>query len=155
MYELHENEQYFFDDRTLDQLDDFASAWDSPCCICTPMLGKRLVERGASVTILDIDERFKTLNGFQLFDIYRPEWIDQKFDLIICDPPFFSVSLSQLFTAIRMLSQFNFDQKIMISYLSRRKDAITGTFAPFGLTATDYFPKYQTCLLYTSDAADE
>ena len=144
MYELHKNEQYFFDDRTLDQLASFVSAWTSPCCICVPMLGKRLVEVGVPVTILDIDKRFRDLTGFRQFDIQRPDWFEQEFDLIVCDPPFFNVSLSQLFTAIRMLSQFNFGQKMMISYLSRRDDALTGTFAPFGLKPTDYFPKYQT-----------
>ena len=144
MYELHENEQYFFDEATLETLADFVSKWTSPCCICAPMLGKKLAQRGVDVTILDIDQRFATTKGFRRFDLISPEWIGEDFDLIVCDPPFFNVSLSQLFAAIRTLALFNFKQKLMISYLSRRSDAIVGTFAPFSLSPTNYFPKYQT-----------
>jgi hypothetical protein len=42
MYELHENEQYFFDSRTLLHLTNFLSAWENPCCICAPLLGQGL-----------------------------------------------------------------------------------------------------------------
>ena len=43
MYELHENEQYFFDERTLQQLADFVSTFGNPCCLCAPLLGEALV----------------------------------------------------------------------------------------------------------------
>lgn len=96
------------------------------------------------MTILDIDERFSDVKGFRYYDLYKPNWIDQEFDLIICDPPFFNVSLSQLFTTLRMLSHDNLKQSLMVSYLVRRADAITGTFAPFNLQPTRYRPGYQT-----------
>ena len=144
MYELHKNEQYFFDEKTLEHLADFLSQWTAPCCLCAPMLGKRLAEMGVNVTVLDIDERFKEVKGFRRFDIYRPDWIGIEFDVIFCDPPFFNASLSQLFGALRLLSRNDFSQPMLVAYLARRSNAIKGTFSRFELVNSGYFPSYQT-----------
>lgn len=144
MYELHRNEQYFFNQPTLDQLADFVQCFSHPCCLCVPLLGKTLAERGVKVKVLDIDERFASVPGFEAYDIYRPAWIEEEFDLIICDPPFYSVSLSQLFTAIWKLAHFNYRQSLLVSYLKRRAANILGTFRPFHLVETGYYPRYQT-----------
>jgi hypothetical protein len=144
MYELHKNEQYFFDAATLQHLTSFLKQFDKVGLLCAPMLGRSLVNEGHDVIILDIDERFSDLQGYLKWDIYRPQWLPLHFDIIVCDPPFFNVSLSQLFKAIRLLSQNNFDQKMMISYLHRRRHAIMGSFSPFRLEATGYFPSYVT-----------
>lgn len=144
MYELHSNEQYFFDTVTLTHLTGVLSRYDNVCCLCAPMLGKSLVEAGCHATILDVDERFAAVQGFQRWDLFRPQWLTQTFDVIVCDPPFFNASLSQLFAAIRLLSHNSFDQPLLISYLRRRSAAILGTFSPFQLAPTGYRPGYQT-----------
>jgi len=74
MHELHENEQYFFDAATLDTLAAFLVPYPPICCLCAPLLGKRLGENRVDVTILDIDDRFSGDSGFHHFDIFRPEW---------------------------------------------------------------------------------
>lgn len=94
--------------------------------------------------VLDVDRRFGELPGFVEWDLYRPRHLDEAFDLVLCDPPFFNVSLSQLFTAIRLLCHFDLARKIMIAYPVRRQSAILGTFAPFGLRTTGYRPGYLT-----------
>lgn len=144
MEERHDREQYFFDEETLDHLSSFVSAWESPCCICAPSVGRRLAEAGVAVTVLDVDERFADVPGFRHFDLMRPEWIQERFDLILCDPPFFGPSLSQLFTALRGLSQNDFSQALLVSFLTRRKDAILGVFEKFQLRETGYMPGYAT-----------
>jgi len=144
MKEDRPNEQYFFDDATLDHLASFLSKRESPCCLCAPMLGRRLAENGVEVAVLDIDERFEGVPGFRRFDIRRPEWVGLEFDIILCDPPFFNVSLAQLFTAIRLLSRFDFRQPLLVSYLTRRSDAVLNAFAPFQLRQTGYHPSYET-----------
>lgn len=144
MYERHDTEQYFFDEATLDQLARYVASWPSPCCLSAPLLGKRLTELGVEVSILDVDERFSEVPGFRRFDIYRPEWLGEEFGLVVCDPPFFRVSLSQLFAAIRVISRNDFRQPLLLSYLTRRGSAVLGTFAPFHLRPTGYHPTYRT-----------
>jgi len=67
-----------------------------------------------------------------------------QFSLILCDPPFHKISLSQLFAAVRSLSHYDFRQPVLISYLERRSAALLGTFAPFKLRPTGYHPSYLT-----------
>lgn len=144
MYEQHQREQYFFDRATLTHLADFVQGFNRPCCLCTPMVGQELVRRDINVTILDSDERFANLSGFQKYDLYRPAWLGQPFDLILCDPPFFNVSLSQLFQAIRLLSRYDTSQLLLICYLKRREANLLGAFAAFNLQPTGYNPGYLT-----------
>jgi hypothetical protein len=144
MYELHRNEQYFFARETLDHLANWVARWSTPACLCAPLLGRTVAEQGRPVAILDIDERFAGVPGFCRYDVKRPSWLGGRFGLIVCDPPFFTVSLSQLFTALRSLSGFDYTQPLLVSYLRRRSAALVGTFAPFGLQPTGYCPTYQT-----------
>lgn len=144
MHEIHANEQYFFQYQTIDAVADLLEDFERPCVLCAPTVGLELEEHGVDVTTLDIDERFNDLAGFQSWDIFRPQHLQQRFDVIFCDPPFFNVSLSQLFAAIRMLAHFDFNQQLMVSYLKRRQNALLGTFGPFNLEATDWSPQYRT-----------
>ena len=142
--ERHEREQYFFDPATTERLADMLARYDHPCCLCAPTVGKVLRERGCRAAILDTDERFAGVPGFLKWDLYRPTHLPEAFGVILCDPPFFRVSLSQLFTAIRMLSRFDYRQPLFITYLARRTQALLGTFAPFGIRATDIELDYVT-----------
>ncbi len=144
MYERHEHEQFFWDEPTLAHLADVVSAYPLPCCLCAPLLGQELERRGVETRTLDIDRRFATLRGFREWNLYRPEWLGEGFGLIVCDPPFFGVSLSQLFTAIRLLSRHDYAQPLLVCYLARRAANIEGTFRQFGLEPTGYEPGYRT-----------
>jgi hypothetical protein len=144
MEERHDREQYFFSPATTAYLADFVSRFENPCCLCAPSVGVELARRGVRVRIIDIDERFAQAPGFRRYDLYRPEWLGEPFGIIICDPPFFNVSLSQLFAALRLLGRNRYEQPLLISYLRRRAASIEGTFTRFGLRATGYCPRYQT-----------
>jgi len=144
MHENHQKEQYFFDEATITALTDFSMGFERICCLCTPTIGEALLKRGKACTILDTDERFADLPGFRSYDLYRPDYLPDTFDLIICDPPFFNVSLSQLFKAIRILAHFNLEQPLLLAYLGRRRYSVTGTFAPFGLRQTEKKAHYLT-----------
>ena len=144
MQERHEHEQYFFDRPTLATLAGVVAPFPRPCCLCAPLLGQELERRGVQVRTLDIDDRFAALAGFRRYDLYRPEWRDETFGLIVCDPPFFRVSLAQLFAAIRLLAHHDYTQPLLVSYLARREANLLGTFARFGLAPTGYRPRYQT-----------
>jgi len=144
MYELHQHEQYFFDRPTLEHLTRFLAPYPRVAVLCAPMLGRALAGAGREVRVLDIDDRFADVPGYRHWNIHRPEYLAEDFDVIVCDPPFFNVSLSRLFRAIRVLAQQRFDQPLMISYLQRRGEAVMGAFSPFGLQATGYSPGYVT-----------
>lgn len=145
MLERHEHEQYFWDAPTLEALAAVAARFDNPCALCAPMLGRVLGERKISHRVLDFDERFADDGeNYARFDLYRPFWRDETYGVILCDPPFWKVSLSQLFAAIRLLSHHNFEQPLAICYPTRRARNICGTFARFGLEPTGYFPGYLT-----------
>ena len=64
MYELHQHEQYFFDDSTINHLTAVLSQFESICTLCAPMIGVALNELKKDVTILDIDDRFKNAKGY-------------------------------------------------------------------------------------------
>jgi Probable N6-adenine methyltransferase len=144
VHEDHQREQYFFDPPTLDHLADFVAGYVNPACVCAPMLGRALADRGVDVAVLDIDTRFADLPRFREFNVGRPVPTGESYGLIVCDPPFFTVSLSTLFGALRMLAGYDFEQPLLIGYLARRAAALTGTFHRFGLVDTGYEPGYLT-----------
>ncbi len=142
--ENHQLEQYFFDRPTIEMLADVVVAATSPCCLCVPMVARELHRRGRAVTLLEADRRFDDLPGFVAYDLYRPHPLEQSFDLILCDPPFNRVLLSQLFAAIRVLAKGSFAQPLMIAWPVDRAGALLGTFAPFGLQATGVLAGYRS-----------
>jgi len=139
----HEREQYFFRPPAAVALCRALAEFDNPCVLCAPLLGAELARR-RPVRILDIDTRFASVPGFVEWDIYRPRYLGETFGLIFCDPPFFTVSLSQLFDAIRLLAQYETNTPVAVTYLSRRADAVMSVFSPLGLRPTGYRPEYLT-----------
>ena len=100
--ERRDLEQYFFTKKTIqDLMTSFTMAVSNPeelekklCLICAPTLAKAFHETyGITVTILDIDERFKDLPGFRYFDLQDPVAFENEFEYIFFDPPFFYISL--------------------------------------------------------------
>jgi hypothetical protein len=143
VHERQEIEQYFFSGETLDDLARLAMRFHNPCCLCTPSLGEELEARGVEdVTTLDLDARFAFLKGFREYDISEPEPLDETFGVIICDPPFLSVSLERLFQTVELLSHGDHAQSLLINYLADRARVITRVFSPFGLRPTGYYPGY-------------
>lgn len=142
--ERHEHEQYFFTDDTVREICDMLEGFEHPCVLCAPMVGAELARRGRRVRVLDIDARFSSVTGFVHWDIYRPQFPEERYDVVFCDPPFFRVSLSQLFFAIRLLARHDSNVPIAVTHLSRRMHAVMGTFAPFNLVPTGYRPRYVT-----------
>lgn len=144
MDERHENEQYFFTQATAGDFADLLEPFDRPCVLCAPKVGAELEERGVDVVTLDIDERFASLRSFRRWDIYRPERLEHRFGVVFCDPPFFNVSLSQLFRAVRVLAHFDFAQRVAVTYLTRRREALLATLAPFKLQPFPFEIRYLT-----------
>ncbi len=140
--EDHQREQYFFDRPTVARLADMVDAHARPVCLCVPMVARELARRGRAVKLLDVDARFAQLPGFTRWDLYRPSPLPELPDLVLSDPPFTLVRLSQLFTAIHTLCRGELRTRVAIVWPTARALDITGTFAPFGLRATGFEPGY-------------
>ena len=108
------------------------------------MLGYRLVQAGLDVTILDIDTRFEKLKQFQYYDIKDPKYLDIVFDVIICDPPFFTVSFKELLHAIKTLSDFSMYKTVFMTYLYRREIKFLDAFSDYDLYRIKNRPQYKT-----------
>lgn len=143
VYNRRKNKQYSFDQDAAYWFADLLEPFQRPCVLCAPTVGIELEDRGVQVTTLDMDERFASLRSFKKWDVLRPTLLGEEFDIIFCDPPL-SVSLSQLFNAIRLLARFDFAHPVMITYLTRRSDALLSTFAPFKLLETAFRPNYRS-----------
>lgn len=142
--ERRDSEQYFFDSETADALADFLEPLGCACLLCAPTVGVELEDRGCAPVILDLNERFSGLRGFRHWDIARPTRLPERFGIIFSDPPFFTVSLSQLFAAVKTLAHFDFEQRVAITYLVRREAAFLAVFAPFRMKRTTIRPTYAT-----------
>ena len=94
--------------------------------------------------VLDIDRRFADLPGFRFFDLQHPTWTGEDHGIILCDPPFFGVSLQALFKAIRGLAGFDLAKPLLLTYLRRRSGKVLEVFEPFVLRPTGFPPTYET-----------
>lgn len=144
--ERHDKEQYFFDDETLRFLVSTCLGRGKICCLCCPSLGMALEQAGQDVHTLDIDERFSVLNGFRQFDIESPTWLGVKYGLIVCDPPFFLIAPSLLRKTIDMISLYDHQQLLVISYLRRREETILEAFRSYGLIPSRRVAGYKSVL---------
>ena len=134
--ERREREQYFFDAPTVAAWTRVAERFERPCILCAPTIGAELHGRGRRAAVLDLDERFAYLPGFHRWDLARPRPVSERFDLILCDPPFFAVSLGRLAAAIEVLSGYDPSQRLAVTYLKRREHAFLERFAACGLRPT-------------------
>lgn len=144
MRENHAREQYFFAPESAERLAGLLGRYERPCCLCAPTVGKLLAARKRPCAVLDVDERFSDVPGFRRWDVGRPSPLEESFDALLCDPPFFTVKLSQLFRALRVLAKYDVRTPLFVTYLKRRERALLATFAPFDLKPTGLVMKYVT-----------
>jgi len=137
VHEDHQKEQYFFAPHTVQKLADLLAGYRQSCCLCAPMIARELAVRGQGTRLLEIDTRFADVPGFLRWDLYRPQQLGERFDAILCDPPFHIVRLSQLFTALRVVCHGDLSTPIFLCHLERRAVDVCGALAPFGLVPTD------------------
>ncbi len=146
--ENHNREQYFWTTDTIKRMADFIQDnYKYPCLLCCPSLGQELERRKIPhITTLDIDKRFESIKSFEYFNIFKYTKYNVKtpFDVIIIDPPFYTIPSDQMYKAIRHLSQDNYDTHIVFTNLESNSDTIVNTFCLFLLQPTTYHPTYRT-----------
>lgn len=142
--ERYDLEQYFWTEDTVNRLLKSLEFMDNCCCLTTPSLGEGFFRIGREEVVLDIDTRFDYLPKFRYFDIRAPVAQEEDFRIIILDPPFFYLSMEQIYNSVLAITKGNFDTKILIGFLKREEKTLLTTFKKFNLRETNFKLEYAT-----------
>jgi len=137
----NKKERYFWTQKTIHKLATFLESYNNPCLVYCPMLGQELERRNIECTILDEDKRFSSINGYQYFNIQEPKFneINQPYDIIVVNPPFYSITIQHLNKCISKLSKSK-NTDVLITHLVRKKNTIVSTLGlrPIVTTSPEY-----------------
>ena len=136
--ERRDLEQFFWTSDTVKKLLSACEYITNCCCFTTPSLAQGFHLNGRDEKLLDIDERFNYLLRFERFDIKNPHVPDEagEFNIIVIDPPFFNISIKELFETTNIITNNNFKTNIIIAFLVRFEFPLLETFAPYGISET-------------------
>jgi len=146
MQENHQREQYWYDEATLRRLSQLVWQYRKVVGLCCPMLGKYMADRGYHPPlVLDIDTRFVGNRWFRPWNIHDPKPLEFHPDLVVVDPPFFTIKLDRLWAAMGRIVEFDYTTPLVVSWPKRREAALLGTFAHYNLKPTGLKPGYVSC----------
>ena len=137
-------EQYFWTEDTVMRLVKSLEFVSNICCLTAPSLGVGLHTMGREETVLDIDTRFSYLPKFKYFDMRHPVELDDHFEMIIMDPPFFYIPLEVMRDAVLTITKGNTDVKLIIGFLKREEASLLRVFSDFKLKRTGFSLNYAT-----------
>jgi len=140
--ERRDLEQFFWTSKTVRDLVEACEYISDTCCFTTPSLAQGFHNNGREEKLLDIDERFNYLPRFEKFDIRNPHNLNETFNIIVIDPPFFNISTKELFEATNVITNNDFSTNIIIAYLKRFEYPLLETFKPYGISETNLMPEY-------------
>lgn len=142
--ERYDIEQYFWTEDTVNRLLHSLQYMSDCCCLTTPSLGAGFYNIGREEVVLDIDKRFEYLPKFQYYDIRIPTPLDDNFNIIILDPPFFYIPMEIIYNAVVEIAKNNFNTKILMGFLKREEKILLETFKKFNLRETNFKLEYAT-----------
>lgn len=143
--ERHDLEQYFWTESTVDRLKKaLFHFYEECCCLTTPTLAHSWHLEGREEYLFDIDRRFEYLPKFRYFNLITPENVEETFEVIIFDPPFFYISMEKMYEAVCKIVKDNFKTKILIGFLKREERELMRYFGVFGIKPTNFLLEYAT-----------
>lgn len=137
-------EQYVWTEDTVQRMLKSLEFTSNCCCLTTPSLGVGFHKMGRNEAVLDIDTRFNYLPKFRYFDLQQPVELDEHFDIIIMDPPFFYISLEVMRDAVMTIAKGNTNIKLIIGFLKREEPHLLRAFSEFKLKRTNFVLEYST-----------
>lgn len=142
--EKHEYEQFFWTQNVLDKLLEACeyNFVEETCCLTTPSLANAFHDNEREEVLLDIDERFDFLPKYHYYDVKNPQNLDQEFKLLILDPPFFVVPIEQFRVAVDVLTNKNYDTKIIIGFIKREERRLLNAFRDYNIKLTSFKLEY-------------
>ena len=128
-----DKEQFFFSKSTAEYLTHKLSDFNYVCCLCTPRLACEIEKSGKKVRLLDIDDRFSFIRGYQPYDISRGEKLNEDFDAVFVDAPF-SLSEIELLHGIECVCNgCKGGVTLCVVFPAVREASLLRTFAPYKL----------------------
>jgi hypothetical protein len=142
--ENHEYEQFFWTKNVVDNIIKSIgyNYIEEICCFTTPSLAHQLHQNGQDEVLLDIDKRFSYLPKFKYYDAYDPKHLDEKFRLLIIDPPFFAIPIEIIRDAVDIITNKNYNTKIIIAYIKRNEKRLRIAFKNYKLFPTNFPLEY-------------
>lgn len=141
--------QFFFDEKTQSRICQLIGILKPSriLCIGCPSISRNF----PGSVLLDIDDRLPDVKKFNMFSGHFFNYEDEdfvkneKFDLVICDPPFQPELLKRLNTSIK---QFAPEAHVLLAFPCFNKDAV---FEALGATMTDLRLGYENHRKYKGD----
>ena len=142
--ENHAYEQFFW---TSNMVDNLKKSLDmvyvsETCGLMTPSLIHSMEEDDRHETLLDIDKRFNYLPKFTFYDVTNPHTLDEKFKLLVIDPPFFIIPIEKIANAVDVLTNKCYETKILIAFLKRAEQRLRKAFINYKLYPTTFKLEY-------------
>jgi hypothetical protein len=143
--ELRQIEQYFFSENVIRNICDALEYEEKILCLGTPAVADGFYKiKNKSVLLLDIDNRFDYLPGYIYFDILKYQDIKiDKPNILIIDPPFFKLSLVDLYNCVESLTEGDKKTKIIFAYVHREEKALLNIFKAYKLQLTKFKLEYR------------
>lgn len=144
MEENHEYEQFFWTQNVVDKLRNACEYQfvEETCCLTTPSLAHSFHENNREEVLLDIDKRFAYLPKYKYYDVRFPQKLNESFKLLVLDPPFYVVPIEQFRVAVDLLTNKNYDTKIIIGFLKREEKRLIQAFKDYGIKKTGFKLEY-------------
>ena len=143
MPERHEYEQFFWTRDTVLRLMKACEFIPDACCLTTPSLAYAWHQNGREELLLDIDERFADMvPRYRYYDVRVPTAVNETFQIIIMDPPFFVVPIADFRRAVDVITGSDFKTKFMVGFLKRKEKELLQIFAPYRLRRTAFNLEY-------------
>lgn|SRR3990167_461477 len=143
--ENHDYEQFFWTKNVVQKIIDSIGYQykEEICCFTTPSIAHKMHENSQDEVLLDIDTRFNYLPKFKYYDAYNPRKNDTDFyKLLIIDPPFFAIPIEIIKKAVDVITNNNYDTKILIAYIKRNEKRLRLAFKEYKLFPTTFPLEY-------------
>jgi hypothetical protein len=142
--ENHKYEQFFWTKNVVEKIIKSIGYHynEEICCFTTPSLAYQLHQYGQDEVLLDIDTRFNYLPKFKYYDAYDPKQLDENFRLLIIDPPFFAIPIEIIRDAVDVITNKDYNTKILIAYIKRNEKRLRIAFKNYKLFPTNFPLEY-------------
>lgn len=89
-----------------------------------------------------MNTRFDYLPRYKYYDVCSPTEIDEKFRIIILDPPYFVVPIEQFRVAVDKITKKDYTTKILLGFLKREEKKLMKAFDDYNLKPTRFPLEY-------------